>query len=155
MLRTSLFTTVLLLLTGHICLAGDTHIPVHEKRGETLYVSGQIQGYGKTEFLIDTGASYLAINHEMLKILLQSGHAQFLRKLTGTMADGRRSTIPIYSISGIVIGDDCILNNVEAAVLPGATRNILGLSALRRTAPFTLSMDPPALSLNGCEKPQV
>lgn len=154
MLRISLITTVLLLFTGHSCLAGDTNIPVHEKRGDTLYVAGQIQGYGTTEFLIDTGASYLAINQDMLKILQQGGHAKFLRKLNGTMADGRRKTVPIYSISGIVIGENCILSNVEAAVLPGNTRNILGLSALRRTAPFTLSMDPPALSLNGCEKPQ-
>lgn len=153
--RIGLIMTVLSLGAGVPCLAGDMHIPVHEKSGSTLYVSGQIEGFGPTEFLIDTGASYLAINEDMLEVLEQQGHAHFLRHLTGTMADGRRRSIPIYSISGIVIGDNCVLSDVEAAVLPGNTRNILGLSALRRAAPFTVSIDPPAISLSGCEKPQV
>lgn len=151
---TRLFTAALFLLGTGICPAEGNHVPVHEKSGATLYVAGQIEGYGSTEFLIDTGASYLAINEDMLEVLERGGHAQFLRRLTGHMADGRRRSVSIYRISGIVIGDNCVLNDVEAAVLPGNTRNILGLSALRRTAPFTLSMDPPALSLSGCEKPQ-
>lgn len=154
MFRIGLIATALLFCYGSACLAGDISVPIHEKPGNTFYVAGRIQGYGATEFLIDTGASYMAINQEMLKTLQRGGHAQFLRALTGMMADGRHSTIPIYSISGIVIGENCVLSNVEAAVLPGNTRNILGLSVLKRTAPFTLSMDPPALSLNGCEKPQ-
>lgn len=153
MLPIRLITTTLLLFFGGSCLAGETSVPIHEKVGETLYVAGQVEGYGATEFLVDTGASYLAINKDMLAILQRGGHAQLLRHLTGTMADGRRRNIPVYNISGIVIGENCVLSNVEAAVIPGNTRNILGLSALRRTAPFTLSMDPPALSLNGCEKP--
>lgn len=149
--------TIVLVLS---CLAGplpaaENIIPVQEKSGATLYVAGTIRGYGATEFLIDTGASYVAINEELLQDLERKGHARFLRRLTGTMADGRRRPIPIYAISGIVIGDDCVLNNVEAAVLPGNTRNILGLSALRRAAPFTLTMEPLAISLGGCEKPSV
>lgn len=154
MRRTGLITTALLMLCAGASVADDRHVPVHEKSGATLYVAGQIEGYGSTEFLIDTGASYLAINADMLKVLERGGHAQFLRRLNGHMADGRRLSVPIYRISGIVIGDNCVLSDVEAAVLPGNTRNILGLSVLRRTAPFTLSMDPPALSLSGCEKPQ-
>lgn len=153
--RIGLITVLLLLLSARLCLAGDNDIPMHEKNGAMLYVAGQIKGYGSTEFLIDTGASYLAINADMLKVLERGGHARFLRRLTGHMADGHRRSVPIYRISGIVIGENCVLSDVEAAVLPGNTRNILGLSALRRTAPFTLSMDPPALSLSGCEKPQV
>lgn len=152
--RTRLIAAALLLFGSGLCAAGDEDIPVHEKSGSTLYVAGRIEGYGSTEFLIDTGASHLAINADMLKVLERGGHAQFLRRLTGHMADGRRRSVPIYRISGIVIGEHCVLRNVEAAVLPGSTRNILGLSALRRAAPFTLSMDPPALSLSGCDKPQ-
>lgn len=147
-------TTALLMLCAGVCAADDRHVPMHEKNGSTLYVAGQIEGYGSTEFLIDTGASYLAISEDTLEILERGGHARFLRRLTGHMADGRRRSVSIYNISGIVIGENCALSDVEAAVLPGNTRNILGLSALRRTAPFTLSMDPPALSLSGCEKPQ-
>lgn len=155
MLRLGLLTTILLLCVGAPARAADNRIPVHEKSGATLYVAGTIEGYGATEFLIDTGASHVAISEELLEILQREGHVRFLRRLTGTMADGRRRAIPIYSIRSIVIGDDCVLSDVEAAVLPGNTRNILGLSALRRAAPFTLSMDPPAISLGGCGKPQV
>lgn len=147
-------TTLSSLAAGTLCVADETGIPIHEKRGTTFYVSGSIEGYGDTEFLIDTGASHLAINEHTLKALQRGGHAQYLRRLSGTLADGRRQAVPIYSISGIRIGDNCVLREVEAAVLPGTTRNILGLSALRRTAPFTLSMDPPRLSLSGCGKPQ-
>ena len=155
MRRIGLLTTVLLLCFGGPALAADNRIPVQEKSGATLYVAGAIEGYGATEFLIDTGASHVAISEALLEILERGGQVRFLRRLTGTMADGRRRTIPIYSIRSIVIGTDCVLSDVEAAVLPGNTRNILGLSALRRAAPFTLSMDPPAISLGGCGKPQV
>ena len=153
--RTGLLTTILLLSFGGPAPAADNRIPVQEKSGATLYVAGTIEGYGTTEFLIDTGASHVAISEELLEILERGGHVRFLRRLTGTMADGRRRAIPIYSIRSLVIGNDCVLTDVEAAVLPGNTRNILGLSALRRAAPFTLSMDPPAISLGGCGKPQV
>jgi clan AA aspartic protease (TIGR02281 family) len=147
-------TTLAGLAAGTVCPADEVGIPIHEKRGTTFYVSGAIEGYGDTEFLIDTGASHLAIDERTLKSLQRGGHARYLRRLSGTLADGRRQAVPIYSISSIRIGENCVLREVEAAVLPGATRNILGLSVLRRTAPFTLSMDPPQLSLNGCEKPQ-
>ena len=96
----------------------------------------------------------MAINEGLLKGLQESGHAHYLRRLATTLADGRRRAIPIYRISGIVIGEACHLHEVEVAVLPGSTRNILGLSVLRRTTPFTLSMDPPQLSLSGCEEPR-
>jgi hypothetical protein len=39
---------------------------------------------------------------------------------------------------------------VEAAVFPGKTRQILGLSALKKAAPFIFSMDPPNLVLSNC-----
>lgn len=155
MRRLGLLTTILLLCFGGPARAADNRIPVQEKSGTTLYVAGAIEGYGATEFLIDTGASHVAINEELLDVLERGGHVRFLRRLTGTMADGRRRPIPIYSIRSIVIGADCVLTDVEAAVLPGNTRNILGLSALRRAAPFTLSMDPPAISLGGCGKSPV
>lgn len=152
---TLIVTTLSALAASTACRADAVGIPIHEKSGTTFYVSGAIDGYGDTEFLIDTGASHLAINEHTLKALQRGGHAQYLRRLSGTMADGRRQAVPIYSISGIRIGENCVLRGVEAAVLPGSTRNILGLSALRRTAPFTLSMDPPLLSLSGCDESPV
>jgi hypothetical protein len=45
-------------------------------------------------------------------------------------------TVPIYRLAAITIGNDCHFHNVEAAVFPGDTRNILGLSALNKACPF-------------------
>jgi hypothetical protein len=39
---------------------------------------------------------------------------------------------------------------VEAAILPSGTRNILGMSALHKASPFTISTTPPTLTLNNC-----
>ena len=87
--------TAALLLTWLVnpCMAGDRHIPLHEKSGATLYVAGQIEGYGHTEFLLDTGASYMAINEGLLKELERSGHAHYLRRLAASLADGRRRSV--------------------------------------------------------------
>jgi hypothetical protein len=40
----------------------------------------------------------------------------------------------------------------SVTVMPGSTRNILGLSALRRVAPFTLDLEPARLTLSGCDQ---
>jgi len=66
------------------------------------------------------------------------------------MADGSQLTVPIYRIGGVVIGAECWLSDVEAAVFPGSTRFILGLSGLRQAAPFIFSLDPPQLVLSNC-----
>ena len=153
MRRLDLLAGILLAAMLGPCMADGEPIPLFEKSGATLYLAGHIEGYGDTEFLLDTGASYMTVNAELLKTLERGGHAEYLRRLAGTFADGRRRAIPIYRISGIMIGD-CHLRDVEAAVLPGGVRNILGLSALRRTSAFTLTMNPPELSLTGCEEPR-
>jgi clan AA aspartic protease (TIGR02281 family) len=127
-----------------------TYVPMHNKGTDTLYVRGSISGIGEMEFMVDTGASYLALNEEAMRILSKSGHARFVKQLSGLMADGRKREVPVYVISELSIGDRCIIRDVEAAVLPGNTRNILGLSALRKTAPFMFSMDPPSLGLSQC-----
>jgi len=127
-----------------------TYVPMHNKGMDTLYVRGSISGIGEMEFLVDTGASYLALNEETIRLLSKSGHARFVKQISGLMADGRKRKVPVYMISELSIGDRCTIRDVEAAVLPGNTRNILGLSALRKTAPFMFSMDPPSLELSQC-----
>jgi hypothetical protein len=58
--------------------------------------------------------------------------------------------LPIYSIQSINIGGQCSLQDIEVAVFPGNTRQILGLSTLRQASPFIFSMDPPQLILSNC-----
>lgn len=127
-----------------------TFVPMHDKGMATLYVHGTIEGIGTVEFLVDTGASYLALNEETISALLEKGSAHYVRKISAKMADGGKRSVSIYLISEIAIGDSCSIKSVEAAVIPGSARNILGLSALRKTAPFVFTMEPPALGLSHC-----
>lgn len=128
-----------------------TYVPMHDKGTSTLYVRGSIGGSGEAEFMVDTGASYMALNEVTMEALREAGKARYLRKLSGVMADGRTRSVPVYLVSEIAIGEACVIRDVEVAVLPGNTRNILGLSALRKTAPFVFDLDTPALGLSHCQ----
>jgi hypothetical protein len=66
------------------------------------------------------------------------------------MADGRTKAINVYSVEQLVLGQSCRIGPLEVAVIPGATRNILGLSALNKAAPFAIYTSPPTLALSGC-----
>jgi len=125
-------------------------IPMRTMGSNTYYVNGQIGGLGDINMLVDTGSSYSTISRADLEILQTQERAHFVRELTGVMADGRELHVPIYRISSINIGQNCWLQDVEAAVFPQQVRNILGLSALLKAAPFTFSLDPPALILSNC-----
>jgi predicted aspartyl protease len=100
--------------------------------------------------LIDTGSAYSVINEETLATLSHKGHAHFVKKLRGTMADGSERVVPLYRITAINLGGNCLINDIHAAILPGKSRQIIGISTLMRAAPFAMSFDPPMLSLNQC-----
>lgn len=129
----------------------DQEIPVRIAPTSTFYVGGYMEGFGETDFMIDTGSSYTTINEVSLEALQAQGKAIYVRDLTGSLADGSKITVPIYRITSLSIGGECQLNNVEAAVFPGKTRHILGLSALNRAAPFAFSVEPPSLLLSHCD----
>ena len=77
------------------------------------------------------------------------------KKIAAVMADGSETVVPVYRLASLKLGDGCIIRDVEAAVMPGTTTNILGLSALKKAAPFTLSLTPPALALTNCNNGSV
>ena len=129
---------------------GTTRVPMREMESATFYVRANIRGAGDTELLVDTGSSYVAISESTLGALKRAGNVRYVRNLQGVMADGRERVVPIYAIRGLNIGGGCVLDEVEAAVLAGTTRQILGLSGLRKVAPFVVSVDPPSLVLSNC-----
>ncbi len=125
------------ILIAFILLPVDTAaeavaIPLAERGASTLYVPVNVEGAGPRDFLVDTGSSYSSIGTETLDVLEKRGMATFVRRVGGTMADGSRRYVPIYSIDGLTVGDRCRLDDVEVAVLPGRERPILGVNALRR-----------------------
>lgn len=117
----------------------------------TFYIRGAIEGYGETDLLVDTGASYLVINEKILESLKASGDAEYARELRGTMADGTARVIPVYRLTALRLGSQCWIPNIEAAVFPGSARPILGMNVLTRLAPFTFSAEPPRLGLAQCQ----
>lgn len=128
----------------------DVRVVMHQKSASTFYVNGEISGYGSVELMVDTGSGHMTINEHTLEVLKRDGQVRYVRELRGVLADGSQMVVPVYSIAYMSIGDSCWLQDVEAAVFPGNSRQILGLSALRKAAPFTFSVDPPSLGLSHC-----
>ena len=129
-------------------------LPMRDKGASTFYIDGHIQGYGATEFMVDTGSGYTTINENTLKILKENGNATYLKDLKGILADGTEKIVPVYRLNKLKLGKSCELYNIEAAIFPGKTRHILGLSTLKKTGTFTFSFEPPALQLSSCEQTQ-
>ncbi|MCU7947033.1 MAG: retroviral-like aspartic protease family protein [Candidatus Thiodiazotropha sp. (ex Cardiolucina cf. quadrata)] len=125
-------------------------VPMHSKGASTFYISGKIGDMPATEFMVDTGSSYMAINEITLAELQVAGNPRYIRDLKGTLANGAEMLVPVYTITNVRIGDECLLEEVDVAVFPGKTRQILGLSALLKTAPFIFSSEPPQLQLSNC-----
>lgn len=142
-----------LLLPGTVL--ASTLIPLEPKAGlDTFYVRIGVAGAGGEPYLVDTGAGYMTITDATLARTQAAGTATYLRQMEGHMADGRIIRVPVYRISEITIGESCRLENVEVAVLPGASRGLFGLSALRKASPFEFSVEPPALRLSNCDNEQ-
>lgn len=137
--------------TAHLAFASSYKIiPMNQKRLATYYVEASMLGSGNVEFMVDTGAGYTTINENTLARLMAADNAVYIGELTGVMADGSQHRLPVYRIKHLVLGDDCVLIDVEAAVFPQDTRMLLGLSALAKAAPFVFSTNPPRLSLSNC-----
>jgi predicted aspartyl protease len=131
-------------------LAASATVPMKDKGADTYYVDVHVEGFGSVDYLVDTGAGYMTINEDTLKVLRANNNATYVKRLQGVLADGRTMIVPVYRIGSINIGGNCKIDDVEVAVFPGASRSLLGLSALRRTAPFMFSLEPPQLQMSNC-----
>lgn len=144
------FALTACLLTGSALAQSLQTIPMNQKQLATYYIEANMHGSGAVEFMVDTGAGYTTINENTLALLKRAGNADYVGELTGVMADGSEHRLPVYRIRRLVLGKNCVLNDVEAAVFPQNTRMLLGLSALRKASPFVFSINPPSLSLSNC-----
>lgn len=154
MASTTLRAVVAAALLGAISFPAQagTMVPLKPRSDlDTFYVSIGVAGTQPEDYLVDTGAGYMTITTETLERLQQQGDAVRVGQLDGRMADGTTLRVPVYRLSEITIGQSCRISNVEAAVLPGATRGLFGLSALRKASPFQFSIDPPSLTLSNCQ----
>ena len=116
----------------------------------TYYVDGHIEGSGDSSFLVDTGSGYSTISETTLAQLKQSGHAEYVKRLEGVLANGATMIVPVYRITQVVLAEKCVIRDVEVAVFPEGTRQILGLSVLSKLMPVTFALNPPTLTLSNC-----
>jgi len=137
-----------------IGVAGDftAVVPIHNNGVNTFYVDARLGSLDNTKFLVDTGSGYVTINAASLRALQQNGEAVYVKEVKGRLANGATLIVPVWRLGQITIGDACVIKNVEAAVFPDTSRQILGLTALKKAAPFMVSFNPPKLSLSACYK---
>lgn len=128
-----------------------TTVPMSKKGTATYYVPVQFDGVANNDLMVDTGSDYVTISETTLDLLKERGKVDYVKQVGGIMADGTDVVVPIYRIANLNIGCCCIVHDVEAAVFKGTERQILGLSALKKVAPFALSVDPAHLILSDCK----
>lgn len=129
-----------------------TTVPMSKKGTATFYVAVQFDGEVGNDLMVDTGSDYVTINKTTFDRLKERGTLNYVKKVGGTLANGMDIVVPIYRIAKLNIGCCCVLHDVEAAVFEGTERQILGLSALKKVAPFALSVDPAHLILSDCKE---
>ncbi|MCW4253753.1 MAG: hypothetical protein N0E55_13780, partial [Candidatus Thiodiazotropha taylori] len=72
-----LILSFVLLMTGSSLLWAEPSlfgVPMHSKGANTFYISGKIGNMAPTEFMVDTGSSYMTINENTLAELQAVGN---------------------------------------------------------------------------------
>lgn len=150
-IQTTTFLSICFLTLPALATQFNTIIPMSKKGTATYYVQVYFDGAASNDLMVDTGSDYVTINETTLQHLKEKGKADYVKEVGGVMADGTGIIVPIYRITNLNIGCCCIVRDVEAAVFAGTERQILGLSALKKVAPFALSVDPAHLLLSDCK----
>ncbi len=141
---------VMLILASGVASGEDfSHaVPMLEKGTATYYVVAAVGGQ-TVDLLVDTGAGYATLNRNIIALLRHAGVARRTGAIEAVLANGQSVELPIYTISALNLGG-CVVKNVEVAQTPPNARNLLGLSVLRQTAPFSFSLEPAELRLSHC-----
>ncbi len=138
------------LMSASIHAAEQIDIPLYEKGTDVFYLEAYLDGYGKTEFMLDTGSGPVALASDVLAKLKSQRKATWSHQEVALLANGRHQNIEIYRIDSLQLAKGCRVEDVEVAELPPGTRNIIGINLLKKTAPFSISTAPSLLSLVGC-----
>jgi len=113
----------------------------------TFYLAATAGRAVTVDFLLDTGSAYVVVAPATLGRLRHEGSVSAAGELVALLADGRRVNAPILRLERLRLSPSCLLSEVDVVALPGARRNIIGWSALRQVAPFTVHLSPARLAL--------
>ncbi len=108
----------------------------------TLHVDATLGAAVDTHFLLDTGSAYVVLTDETRRRLAGEGALTPVRQLRAVMANNSTARAQVYRVNAMRLATGCIVRDFEAVALPGARKDILGLSALRAVAPFTVHLEP-------------
>lgn len=146
--------TILVLSSLVSTIARSDQLPLEQAPSGNFYVDADFGGALNTAMLLDTGSGYVGLTKRTFKRLQantgDAGAPEFRRKITGVMANGRATSVSVYTLPELRFGS-CVLRDVEAVVFPRADRDILGLSALKRMQPFTLDLEDGLLTTSRCD----
>ncbi len=127
--------------------ADPTSVALEANDVGTLHVHARLDGGHAANFLLDTGSAFVVLTEATRRELEREGRLERLRDLNAVMANNASVRASVYRVSALDLGNGCVIRDFEAVALPGARKNILGLSALKRVAPFTIQFGPDRLAL--------
>ena len=136
----------LTLLSMHV-LASEQTISLQQHAGGTLYLDATLDSAINASFLLDTGSSLLTLNEQTFKALNRNKKLIATTKAAARMANGKIVTVSQYRLDSVRIGGHCEVGPVDVSVLPRGS-NILGVNALLKAAPLTLTAEQ--ITLSGC-----
>jgi len=114
-------------------------VPLEESSGVYL-VPVVVNGVMNLKFLIDTGATDVAIPADIVASMVMSGfieQADFLGERTYRVANGSTMLSQTFRIRSLKVGN-IVIENVRASVLPEKGPLLLGQSFLRRLKSWSL-----------------
>jgi len=144
------FIFSLLILVTSTAHSFDVNVPIDKSESGSLYVQAVINSSIRSQFLVDTGAGMITLNRELFEQISKSGKVEKTGKIEARLANGKFEKMNLYKIKSFSIGKNCNLGEMEVAVMKHKGRNILGLSALIKAAPFAIHTSPMELVLSGC-----
>lgn len=151
---TKLVQLAIFLLSTVPVLAATTSVSLHDTEYGTFHLDGEL-GHGlHTRFLLDTGSAYVVLSEASTRRLLKQHVLTPLRKMRAVLANHSSVRAQVYRLESLVLGGGCVVRNLEVVAMPGADRDILGLSALTAVAPFTVHLAPSRLDLS-CTPPSL
>lgn len=128
----------------------DVLVPMVDSGAGSFSVSASFGDDLPTEFLVDTGAGLTTISRNLFRTLQRTRDLRPVRRVAARLANGRLHALDVYRIEDFRLGDQCAIGAIEVAVMANDGRNILGMSALAKTAPFGLHLTPAALAVTHC-----
>jgi clan AA aspartic protease (TIGR02281 family) len=109
-------------------------VPLKVSGGGTFVVPVQINDAMTLDFVIDSGASDVAVPSDVFSTLKRTGtlkESDVVGQRTYILADGSKMQSATFTIRSVKIGD-IILENVNASVAPSQGTLLLGQSLLKR-----------------------